>query len=50
MFVRLSSSKVPLSLSASKSGLFGAVGAVASTNRLIVPLSVDVFPAESMTK
>ena len=49
-FVRLSSFDVPLSSEAFKSGLFGAVGAVASTNRLIVPLSVDVFPAESMTK
>ena len=50
MFVRLSSSRVPLSFSARKSGLFGAVGAVASMNTFMPALSVDVFPAESITE
>ena len=49
-FVKLSSFNVPLSFEAFKSGLLGAVGAVASTKIAIDPLSADVFPAESITK
>ena len=48
--MRLSSFVVPLSLEAFKSGLLGAVGAVASTKIAIDPLSVEVLPAESTTK
>ena len=49
-FVKLSESNVPVSFAACRSGSTGVVGEVASINTFILALSVDVFPAESITK